>query len=119
MSDEHGIAAGIGGFDLHSMLEAAQGMQAKMQEAAATLAATVVEGSAGGGAVRVEVNGAWDFRGVHLDASVVDPTDVSMLEDLLLAALRDAATKVVELNEQANPLGGVDLGPLGGFLGGG
>ena len=119
MTEEHGIAAGLGGFDLHSMLEAAQGMQAKMAEAAQTLASTVVEGVSGGGAVKIEVNGAWEFRAVHIDASVVDPTDAAMLEDLVLAALRDASAKVVDLNASANPLGGMDLGPLGGLLGGG
>lgn len=119
MSEEHGIAAGLGGLDLHSMLEMAQGMQARMAEAAQTLATTVVEGVAGGGAVRVEVNGAWEFRSVRIDPAVVDPDDVTMLEDLVLAALRDAATQVFELNAGANPLGGVDLGPLGGLLGGG
>jgi DNA-binding YbaB/EbfC family protein len=64
--------------------------------------------------VKVRVTGGMEFRSVHIDPSVVDPNDVSMLEDLVLAAVRDAVARATELSEKA--MGSVDLGPLGGGL---
>lgn len=79
-----------------------------------------VEGSAGGGVVRVTLSGTGEISAVRLDASVVDPQEIEMLEDLIVAALRDAATKVAELQREAlGILGQMDLGSLGGLLGGG
>ncbi|HLI01203.1 MAG TPA: YbaB/EbfC family nucleoid-associated protein [Acidimicrobiales bacterium] len=81
------------------------------QEEATT---TVVEGVAGGGAVRVTATGALEVTAVHIDPSVVDPADVEMLQDLVLAAVRDVIDQAQALQEDA--LGG--LGGLGGGLGG-
>jgi hypothetical protein len=58
-----------------------------------------------------------EFQGVTIDPSAVDPDDVSMLEDLVLAAIRDAVTKAGQISEQA--MGGLDLGGLGSGLFGG
>lgn len=114
--------AGVGGFDFGALLGAAQNVQAQLAESQAQIAATVVTGTAGGGAVRVEVTGGFEFRDVTISPDAVDPDDVAMLEDLVLAALRDAATKIADLQAQANPLAGLggdlDLGGLGGLLGG-
>ena len=77
--------------------------------------ATVVEGQAGGGVVKVTVTGGLEFRSVSIDPSAVDPEDVSMLEDLVLAALHDAVAKAQEA--QAGVMGGLDMGGLGGILG--
>lgn len=116
------VAGPTGGFDLGALLGAAQSMQAQLAESQAQVAATVVTGTAGGGAVTVEVGGGFDFRSVTISPDVVDPEDATMLEDLVLAALRDAAARVGELQAQANPLpglgGDLDLGGLGGLLGG-
>ena len=103
--------------DLSGLLEQAQ----TMMEASAEAAEVVVEGSAGGGKVTVAVNGSFEFQSVSIDAGVVDPADVDMLEDLVLAALRDAAAKIAA--NQQGALGGLDigeldLGGLGGLLGG-
>lgn len=98
--------------DLGSLMEQAQAMLAGAQEAAAE----VVEGTSGGGMVSVEVDGAMNFYSVKIDPSVVNPDDVEMLNDLVLAALRDAATQVQET--QSDAVGGMDLGGLGGMLGG-
>lgn len=106
-----GSADGLGG-----LLEQAQQM---MQQAAAA-ADAVVEGVAGGGLVRVEVDGHFEFKSVTVAPEVVDPDDVSMLEDLLLAALRDATKKLQDGQQGALgglDLGGMDLGGLGGALG--
>lgn len=98
--------------DLGGLMAQAQEMMAKSQEAAAE----VVEGSAGGGVVRIEVDGGFQPQSVHIDASVVDPNEIEMLQDLVLAALRDAATQIAD--SQSDALGGMDLGGLGGLLGG-
>jgi DNA-binding YbaB/EbfC family protein len=118
MNDEHGIAAAMGGMDFGQLLGMAQGMQAKIAETQAALSSTVVEGSAGGGAVRIGVSGGFEFQSVSIDRSLIDPEDPTMLEDMILAALRDAAAKVTALQNDANPMSGVDLGGLGGLLGG-
>ena len=103
------------GFDLGGLLEQAQQMQQQLMDAQAALADEVVEGHAGGGVVKVTVTGGMEFRTVKIDKSVVDPDDVEMLEDLVLAALHDAAHKVQELTQQG--MGQLGLGGLGGLLG--
>jgi len=108
--------AALGGLDMGSLLGAAQNMQAQMAEAQERMAETEVEGQAGGGVVRIGVTGGLEFRSVHIDASAVDPDDPTLLEDLVLAALNDAVAKVNELQAEASPLGGIDLG---GLFGGG
>jgi DNA-binding YbaB/EbfC family protein len=103
--------------DFSGLLQQAQQMQAQLMEAQAQAAAQVVEGHAGGGMVKVTVNGAMEFQQVTIDPTVVDPDDVEMLQDLVLAAVRDATARANELNQQAiGGLGG--LGGLGGGLGG-
>lgn len=106
------LGGGAGGMDLGAMMEQAQAMLAGAQEAAAE----IVEGSSGGGMVKIEVDGGFDFHSVKIDPSVVNPDDVDMLNDLVLAALRDAATQLQEA--QSDAMGGMDLGGLGGMLGG-
>ena len=106
-----------GGFDMGALLEAAQNMQQQLAEAQAAAAETEVEGQSGGGVVKVRVTGGMEFRAVSIAAEAVDPDDVAMLEDLVLAALHDAVAKANEVNQSA--LGGVagGLGGLGGLLG--
>jgi nucleoid-associated protein EbfC len=93
-------------------------MQQEMERIQAELAETEVEGSAGGGVVRAVVTGKQSLVSVTIDPSAVDPADVEMLQDLVLAALHDAVGRVQEL--QAGSVGGIDLGgmDLGGLLGG-
>ncbi len=98
--------------DLSGLLAQAQDMMAKSAE----VAETEVEGSAGGGMVKVVMNGQLEFSSVTIDPSVVDPADVTMLQDLILAALRDAAGQVGEAQEGA--MGGLDIGSMMGGLGG-
>lgn len=104
--------------DLGGLLGQAQKMQEQMVQAQAAAAETVVEGRAGGGVVRIEATGGLEFRSVTIDPSAVDPDDVDMLQDLVLAALHDAVAKANEA--QAGAMGGLDLGglDLGGMLGG-
>ncbi len=108
-----------GGFDLGGLLKQAQEMQEQMAAAQEAQADQVVEGTAGGGMVKVEMTGAGEFRSIRIDPKAVDPGDVEMLEDLVLAALRDAAAQVMELQQES--MGGFDvpdLGELGGLLDG-
>ena len=96
--------------DFGDLLRQAQQMQQQLAEAQAAAAEQVVEGHAGGGVVKVTVTGDLEFLSVHIDPAAVDPADVGMLEDLVLAALHDAVARVQELNQEA-------LGGLGGALG--
>ena len=102
------------GFDLGALLGQAQAMQQQILDAQAAVASQVVEGQAGSGLVKVEVTGGWEFQSVHIDPAAAE--DLDLLPDLVLAALRDASTKVNPLHEGA--VGDVDLGGLGGLLGG-
>ena len=106
--------SGAGGLDLGALLKQAQAMQEQFLQARATAAEAQVEGHAGGGMVKVTVSGSMEFLKVEIDPSVIDPGDVSMLEDLVLAAVRDAVARATALSEEA--MGNVDLGPLGGAL---
>jgi nucleoid-associated protein EbfC len=101
--------------DFGALLDQAQAMQQQIVDAQAAVAAQLVEGQSGGGVVKVEVTGGWEFESVTISPDVVSE-DVEMLQDLVLAALRDAAAGVERLHEQS--VGGVDLGGLGGLLGG-
>ncbi len=109
--------------DLGGLMAQAQQMQELLLAAQAEAAEQVVEGQSGGGAVRVEVSGAMEFRSVTIAAEAVDPDDVDMLQDLVLAALHDATVKVNELQQGVTDslgLGGGGLGAgggLGGLLG--
>jgi nucleoid-associated protein EbfC len=103
-------------FDLGALVSRLGEVQQSIQEAQESAAAQVVEGTAGGGAVRVKVTGGLEFQEVVIDPSVVDPDDVEMLQDLVLAAVRDAVEKAGDLTSDA--LGGLgDLGGLGGLGG--
>lgn len=97
--------------DLSQLLASAQQMQEQLLAAQAEVAEQVVEGQAGGGMVKVRVSGGMEFESVSIDAEVVDPDDVAMLEDLVLAALHDATSKV-QLAQQG-AMGSLDLGSLG------
>ena len=107
-------AGAAGGFDFSQLLAQAQTMQQQLLDAQARAAEQVVEGQAGGGVVRVRVTGGFDFQQVTIDPSVVDPGDVPMLEDLVLAAMRDALAKINDLNQEA--MGGLAGGAFGGLL---
>lgn len=102
--------------DLGALLSRLGEVQQNLQQAQESAAAKVLEGSAGGGAVRVRATGGLEFRDVTIDPSVVDPADVDLLQDLILAALRDVVEQAHA--EAAQALGGFDLGEgLGGLLG--
>ena len=111
-----------GGGQLNQMMKQMQKMQADMAAAQDALAEATVEGSAGGGMVKVVVSGTGDVQSVHIAPEVVDPEDVEMLEDLVLAAVGDGLRRAQELQGESmgSVTGGLDLGALGdlgGLLG--
>ena len=106
---------GGGGFDMGSLLEQAMEMQQQLLEAQATAAEAVVEGRAGGGAVTVRVTGGLVFQSVTISPDAVDPAEVELLQDLVLAALHDATDQIAQLQQAS--MGGLDLGAMGGVLG--
>ena len=104
------------GFDIGGLFEKAQALQQQLMEAQAQAAETIVEGQAGGGMVKVRMTGGMELQSVSIDPQVVDPDDVPMLEDLVLAAVHDAVAKAKETAQAAtrDALGGPDLGLPGG-----
>ncbi len=98
---------------LGNMMKQVQQMQAKMAEMQEELANMEVEGSAGGGMVKVVTNGKHELVSITIDPEVVDPEDVDMLQDLIAAAINQAREKVAETQaEQMSSLtGGLNLPP--------
>ncbi|HUU46074.1 MAG TPA: YbaB/EbfC family nucleoid-associated protein [Acidobacteriota bacterium] len=90
-------------------------MQAEMEKIQADLEEVTVEGSAGGGMVRVTANGKRDILEVKIDPEVVDRDDVEMLEELIVAAVNQAQQKAAELQTEsmAKLTGGLPLPGLG------
>jgi DNA-binding YbaB/EbfC family protein len=76
-----------------------QQMQNRLEKIQRELAETVIEGTAGGGVVKVQVTGAREFHGIKIDPSAVDPDDVEMLEDLITAAVQDAMARATATAE--------------------
>ena len=77
-----------------------QQMQNRLLKIQQELEETIVEGTAGGGVVTVQVTGSRAFKAIKIDPSAVDPDDVEMLEDLITAAIQDAMAKASALAEE-------------------
>lgn len=99
--------------NIGQMMKQAQQMQSKMQEMQAKLGDIEATGQAGAGMVTVIVNGKGDLKKVKLDKSVVDPEDIEVLEDLLVAAFNDAKGKIEAhvAEETSKLMGGLKLPP--------
>jgi len=90
-----------------NFLKQAQQIQARLAKAQEDLEAETVEGSAGGGAVQVVVNGKQILESVSIDPAAVDPDDVEILQDMVLAAVNEALAKSQELaNERLGAITG-------------
>ena len=83
--------------DIGKLLKQAQQMQAKIAEMQERLAEQSVEASAGGGMVTVVMNGKHEIVSMRIDPEVVDPSDVEMLEDLVVASVNEARAQVDEM----------------------
>ena len=92
----------------NNMMKQVQKMQADMAKMQEDLANEVVEASAGGGMVTVEVTGAIEIKSIKIDPAAVDPEDVEMLEDMIMAAANEALRSAQELANKK--LGGITAG---------
>ena len=107
--------------NLNQIMQQAQQMQAEMAKAQEELKSEVVEASAGGGTVTVKVTGDLEVREVRIDPDAVDPEDVELLQDMVLAAVNEALRSAQELASSrlgaaTGGLGGAGgLGGLGGL----
>ena len=97
--------------NLQQLMKQAQKMQQQLEEAQAELAATEVTGSAGGGLVTATLTGSGELTAVTIDPKAVDPDDVETLQDLIVAAVRDAHGAMTKLANDK-------LGPMTGGMGG-
>src|SRR3954447_1304511 len=97
--------------NMQQLMKQAQQMQQQLMAAQDELAAASVEGSAGGGLVRATMTGAGELTALTIDPQAVDADDVETLQDLVVAAVRDAARAATDLAQQK-------MGPLTGGLGG-
>jgi nucleoid-associated protein EbfC len=91
--------------NIKQLMKQAQQMQEQMQQ---TLTETMVEGTSGGGMVKATMRGTKELVSIEIDKEAVDPTDVEMLQDLIVAAVNEANRKVEEVMQQQ----------LGGMTGG-
>ena len=114
--------------NLNALLQQAQKMQQEMMEAQERLKDERVEATAGGGMVKVVMTGDLELKELTIDPDAVDPEDVEMLQDMVLAAVNEALRQAMDLQSKATGAGGMDpsaamdmLGGLGGMggLGGG
>lgn len=86
--------------NIGEMMKKAQQMQAKIAEVQEKLTSLEVEGAAGGGLVKVTADGKGSIKHVKIDSSLLDPQETEVLEDLVVAAVRDAQTKASEKAEE-------------------
>jgi nucleoid-associated protein EbfC len=99
--------------NLGGLMKQAQQMQERMQEMQSRLETLEISGESGAGLVRVTLNGKGEMRGVKIDPKLADPADMEMLEDLIVAAHRDAKGKIdaQAAAEMQKITGGMQLPP--------
>lgn len=99
--------------NLGQLMKQAQEMQEKMGSFQESLAELNVSGSAGGGMVMVSLNGKGEMRSLKLDPSLIDPSEIEILEDLVVAANNDAKMKLEQLIQEktSEMMGGFQLPP--------
>ncbi len=105
--------------NMNQMMKQVQQMQAEMQKAQEQLGSETVEASAGGGMVTVVISGDLELKDVKIDPNAVDPEDVEMLQDMVLAATNEAIRSAQELaaSKMQAATGGLmgPDGPAGGL----
>ena len=87
---------GMGGMNMNGMMKKVQKMQKQMQDMQEQLKKQTVDATAGGGVVKITMDGEKQVKGIVIDPAAVDPEDVEMLQDLLAAAFNEATKKVDE-----------------------
>jgi DNA-binding YbaB/EbfC family protein len=102
MAKRGGFPGGMPG-NMNNLMKQAQRMQRQMEEAAKELETKEITKSAGGGVVEVTVTGAKEITKIKIDPEAVDPDDVEMLEDLVMAATNEALHKIDEITAASMP----------------
>jgi nucleoid-associated protein EbfC len=99
--------------NIQQLMKQAQQMQSKMADMQAKLAEIEMSGQSGGGMVSATMNGKGDLKKIKLDKSAVDPDDIEMLEDLIIAAVTDAKNKIdaYTASETQKMMGGLPMPP--------
>ena len=101
----------FGGMNMNSLMKQAKQMQRQMEDLQAGLEEKTLEVTAGGGAVRVVINGKKQIRELEISQDVVDPDDIEMLQDLVIGAVNEAIRQMEEMvnNEMSRLTGGMGL----------
>ena len=107
-----GFPGGMPG-NMNNLMKQAQRMQKQMEEQAKALEEKTYEATAGGGVVKVKINGKKEITSIHLDEEVVDKDDIEMLEDLIISAVNEAIRMQDE--DQQKEMGKITGGLGGGF----
>lgn len=96
---------------IQELLKQAQRMQKRIKESQEELSNKTIEASSGGGMVKVSMNGNQEILSLKIDKEVVNPDDVEMLEDLIVAAIEEARQKVKEMieSEMSDLTGGIKI----------
>ena len=117
MGKKGGYPGGMGGMNMNNLMKQAQRMQRQMQEDQQALEEQEFTAKAGGGVVEVVMTGKREVRSVTLKEEVVDPEDIEMLQDLIVAAVNEALKKVEDAQAAAMQKlsGAMGMGGLGGF----
>ena len=115
MAKRGGYPGGMMPGNMNNLMKQAQKMQKQMEETQAELQEKEYEATAGGGVVTVKINGNKEITSVKIAEEVVDPEDIEMLEDLIMAAVNEALRKVEDETQSSmgKLTGGLGLG--GGF----
>lgn len=113
MAKRGGFPGGMPG-NMNNIMKQAQKMQKQMEEATKELQEKEVTSSAGGGVVEVTVSGNREVTKVKIDPEAVDPDDVEMLEDLIMAATNEALRQIEEISAQSMSKITGGLGGMGG-----
>ncbi len=107
---------GFGGGNMQQLMRQAQKMQQMMTDAHEKLDAMEYEATSGGGMVSVKVSGKRELLSITIDPQVVDPDDVEMLQDLVMAAVNEALRKGEEAREAAMNKMAPGMGGMGGMF---
>ena len=104
--------------NMNNMMKQVQKMQKQMEEVQSELEQKEVEATAGGGAVSIKVNGKKEILDVKIQPEVVDPDDIEMLQDLILAATNEALRKAEEMmsKEMGKVTGGMNIPGMPGLF---
>ena len=106
-----GIGGMPGGMNMGNLMQQAQKMQKELAEAQAAVAALELEATSGGGMVMVKMSGEHKLLDLQIIPEAVDPDDVEMLQDLIMAAIREAERQIDEVTEEK-------MGKFAGMTGG-